>query len=95
MTRRFAAALLLSALLGIALCGCGPEPRATEPAERQPATSSESATDVPDIPPSATPRASGLDAAGVDVELDAMERELDSMEMPSDADFTDAEGALY
>ena len=95
MTRRFAAALLLSALLGIALYGCGPEPRATDSAQRSSATSSVSATDVPDIPPSATPRATGVDPAGLDRELDAMERELDSLEMPSDADFTDAEGALY
>jgi hypothetical protein len=36
-----------------------------------------------------------LDPSSVGTELDAMEKELDQMDMPSDADFSDAEGALY
>jgi hypothetical protein len=42
-----------------------------------------------------TPAAGSVDALGVGAELDAMEKELDQMDMPSDIDFSDAEGALY
>jgi hypothetical protein len=52
-------------------------------------------TDSPDTVPQATsPQVKAL-GPGVGAELDAMEKELDQLDMPSDADFSDAEGALY
>jgi hypothetical protein len=52
--------------------------------------------DPPDAVPQATsPQVRTLDPSSVGTELDAMEKELDQMDMPSDADFSDAEGALY
>jgi uncharacterized lipoprotein len=60
------------------------------------ASSSEVPTDTPDTVPQATsPQVKALDPSGVGVELDAMEKELDQLDMPSDSDFSDAEGALY
>jgi hypothetical protein len=51
--------------------------------------------DVDAVPQATSPQVKALDPGGVGTELDAMEKELDQMDMPSDADFSDAEGALY
>jgi hypothetical protein len=95
-------ALILIAL-GIVLIaaafGCGDEspavlsgvPTPSSAVTSMPA-SADPTGDVPTAPASVPP---GVDARGVGAELDAMEKELDQMDMPSDADFTDAEGALY
>jgi hypothetical protein len=96
--RRAAAALLLATLLGTAVAGCGPESSVTGSATETTASieTTQPADDAAtDIPPSATSGGSGLNASGVDTELNAMEKELDSLDMPSDADFSNAEGALY
>ena len=93
---RWLAALLAMTIIGTAAAGCGPESRdalgPTGSAETAEATGA--ADGVVDPPPTGTSDTAGLDRAGLDTELDAMERELDSMDMPSDADFSDAEGAL-
>lgn len=92
MTRTIAAALLLATVLGTALTGCGPLPREMTALPPGPEAS---VTDTSDIPPSATAGTEGLNQSGLDRELDAMERELDQLDMPSDADFGGAEDALY
>jgi uncharacterized protein YceK len=61
-----------------------------------------SASDVLDQPGSASPgtaaepvAATAQDIKTIDAELNAMQKELDSLAMPSDSDFAGAEGALY
>lgn len=89
------ALIALIVLLAAASTGCGREATVTEPSVDSSSTVEATVQPSAEIPPSATQGASGLDVNGVDTELGAMEKELDSLDMPSDADFNDAEGALY
>lgn len=41
------------------------------------------------------PASTGQDVKAIDAELNAMQKELDSMAMPADSDFSGAEGVLY
>jgi hypothetical protein len=103
VTLRAAPALALAVLLVALVVGCSAE-TATWQVETA-GSSSTAATeatlpgvtaDPPDAVPQATsPQVRTLDPSSVGTELDAMEKELDQMDMPSDADFSDAEGALY
>jgi hypothetical protein len=103
VTLRAASALALAILLVALVVGCGAETvtqqveTAGPPSITETAVSSPGVTATPpDIVPQATsPELKALDPSGVGTELGAMEKELDQMDMPSDADFSDAEGALY
>jgi hypothetical protein len=97
---RVSLAVLLATTLTAATFGCGgqsstvssgtPSVAVTEAAS--PDASGEAADETT---PAAGSAAGSVDALGVGAELDAMEKELDQMDMPSDIDFSDAEGALY
>ena len=99
---RWLAAVLACALLVIALAGCDGsgssdettsheavssatvEPTATVPAEG----GSDPAVDTGSTP------AEDVDQTDLQAELEAIERELDAMTLPNDADFGDIESAL-
>lgn len=99
MTKRtvvIGAALALA--LGASLVGCASGPIADRDVPETGITSAEStaamdatAAVLPDGSGSTTP----AEIKAVDQQLDAMQREIDSLSMPTDSDFGSAEGALY
>jgi TolA-binding protein len=86
------------ALVVLAAAGCGV--RADAPASQAPAVSqTETASDgsTPAAPEagSTSENDSSLDLDEIEGQLDAMQSELDGLEMPSDSDFDEAESAIY
>ncbi|MDO8914482.1 MAG: hypothetical protein Q7W16_00155 [Coriobacteriia bacterium] len=92
----------LALALGAMLVGCAGTP-ATDGARgtlETTATSSAQSTSSADVSPIAlpaagTPGSSKSEIKAMDQQLDAMQKELDSLSMPADTDFGSAEGALY
>jgi len=88
-------------LLGVAaLTGCGRkavgptiDPSTGQPAVEQPAA--EQSGTGPATSASGTANSGKVDVKSIEDQLDAMQRELDGLSMPSDNDFKGAEGAVY
>jgi multidrug efflux pump subunit AcrA (membrane-fusion protein) len=99
VTVRASLSLALGIVLIAAALGCGDESPALLTGVATPpsvvTTMPTSADPTGDVPGASVSVPPGVDASGVGAELDAMEKELDQMDMPSDGDFTNAEGALY
>lgn len=88
----------LAVALGATLVGCASVPVADRDAPGTGITSAEStaATDVSStVLPDSSGGTSQSEIKAVDQQLDAMQKELDSLKMPTDNDFGSAEGALY
>jgi hypothetical protein len=102
VTLRPALALTLAVALTTLGIGCGGDTAIQEVGTGPPssllateASSGVSPDPVDAVPQATSPQVKALDPSGIGTELDAMAKELDRMDMPSDADFSDAEGALY
>jgi PBP1b-binding outer membrane lipoprotein LpoB len=103
VTLRPALAVALAVALTVLVIGCGSETGTQEAGtDASPSlvatdtsTSEVSADPVDTVPQATSPQVKTLDPSGVGTELDAMAKELDLLDMPSDADFSEAEGALY
>jgi hypothetical protein len=108
LARVTAAAVMAAAL---AVVGCGSASRGTTTGEAsvettvalsaEAATTAPGAIDVQGRPVGGSgtvadeAATTAKDIRSIDAELDAMQKELDSLAMPADSDFSDAEGALY
>lgn len=103
MTRGLAIALA-GALLMAVLAGCGGSESADEATSREAVSSAtveatatspaDGTASAPATTGSGTASTGGADQANLQAELEAIERELDAMALPGDADFGDIESAL-
>lgn len=98
-----AAVLVLTLAAAVASAGCaGRGSAALPPGEAAPSAGT-GASDAATAPPVAADGATsdravvpeGKDSAAIDAQLNAMQKELDSLAMPDDKDFDAAAGAVY
>jgi TolA-binding protein len=98
VTTRLTVSVAICALLvGVAaLTGCA-TPRPTSVLSDDRPRIERPAAVQSDTPEPAGPVSEGdaADVTAIDEQLDAMQRELDSLRMPSDNDFQGAEGSVY
>jgi hypothetical protein len=103
ISSKTAVLVTVALLAAVTLAGCAPGAPARAgsgtPFGSSPTTAT--ATTATTTPGPAAPAAGakpGLtesDAASIDHELDAMQKELDGLNMPSDSDYSGAAGAVY
>jgi hypothetical protein len=99
-TAALSAAVALA--LGLTLAGCTPPAsvRGTQDVAGAATSAIETTVTSADATPGTAPPggssiSSQADAEAIDQQLDAMQKELDSLSMPTDSDFGTAESALY
>jgi hypothetical protein len=92
ISSKTAVLVTVALLAAVTLAGCAPG----APARAGSGTpSGSSPTTATATTATTTPGLTESDAASIDHELDAMQKELDGLNMPSDSDYSGAAGAVY